>query len=112
LVKTLNLMFEVLCPYKTSCDNGLTRGNPGVDTLSNTWGVTLSIKLARDIPCGRQDEQEGRISYRGVEAQEYGHGDGQKHDGGGITVRNCPRSPRSAFQLRSRTATLDDGDPA
>jgi hypothetical protein len=33
-------MFEVLCPYKTSCDNGLTRGNPGVDTLSNTWGVT------------------------------------------------------------------------
>jgi hypothetical protein len=41
LVKTLNLMFEVLCPYKTSCDNGLTRGNPGVDTLSNTWGVTL-----------------------------------------------------------------------
>jgi hypothetical protein len=40
LVKTLNLMFEVLCPYKTSCDNGLTRGNPGVDTLSNTWGVT------------------------------------------------------------------------
>jgi hypothetical protein len=72
----------------------------------------LSIKLTRDIPCGRQDEQEGRISYRGVEAQEYGHGDGWKHDGGGITVRNYPRSPRSAFQLRSRTATLDDGDPA
>jgi hypothetical protein len=41
LVKTLNLMFEVLCPYKTSCDHGLTKGNPGVDTLSNTWGVTF-----------------------------------------------------------------------
>jgi hypothetical protein len=26
LVKTLNSMFEVLCPYKTSCDHRLTRG--------------------------------------------------------------------------------------
>jgi hypothetical protein len=40
------------------------------------------------------------------------HGDERKHDGGGITVRSCPRSPRPAFQLRSRTATLDDRDPA
>jgi hypothetical protein len=40
LVRTLNSKFEVLCPYTTSCDNGLKRGNPGVDTLSNTWGVT------------------------------------------------------------------------
>jgi hypothetical protein len=40
LVKILNSRFEVLCPYKSSCDNGLKGGNPGVDTLSNTWGVT------------------------------------------------------------------------
>jgi hypothetical protein len=40
LIRTLNSKFEVLCPYKASCDHGLTRGNPGVDTLSNTWGVT------------------------------------------------------------------------
>jgi hypothetical protein len=45
-------MFEVLCPYKTSCDNGLTRGNPGVDTLSNTWGVTLSTAESEYIVAG------------------------------------------------------------
>jgi hypothetical protein len=26
LIRTLNSKFEVLCPYKTSCDNGLKRG--------------------------------------------------------------------------------------
>jgi hypothetical protein len=40
LIRTLNSKFEVLCPYKSSCNNGLKGGNPGVDTLSNTWGVT------------------------------------------------------------------------
>jgi hypothetical protein len=39
----LNSKFEVLCPYKASCDHGLTRGNPGVDTLGNTWGVTSEV---------------------------------------------------------------------
>jgi hypothetical protein len=45
----LNSKFEVLCPYKTSCDNGLKGGNPGVDTLSNTWGVIVNDKEKESI---------------------------------------------------------------
>jgi hypothetical protein len=69
-------------------------------------------KLDRAKRRGGRGESIGWVSYRRNEAQERGHGDGRKYDGGGITVRNYPRSPRSALQLRSRTATLDDGDPA
>jgi hypothetical protein len=69
-------------------------------------------KLDRAKRRGGRGESIGWVSYRRIEAQERGHGDGWKYDGGGITVRNYPRSPRSALQLRSRTATLNDGDPA
>jgi hypothetical protein len=40
------------------------------------------------------------------------HGDGRDHDGGEITVRNCPRSAGPTFQLRSRMTTPGVDDPA
>jgi hypothetical protein len=60
----LNLMLEVLCPYKTSCDHGLTRGNPGVDTLSNTWGVTT-----RASEEGTEISPEDCIAYSAVKTR-------------------------------------------
>jgi hypothetical protein len=66
LVRTLNSMFEVLCPHKTSCDNGLTRGNPGVDTLSNTWGVTISPPLASNTKREPEPTQQKREEAAGA----------------------------------------------
>ena len=46
-------------------------------------------KLDRAKRRGGRGESIGWVSYRRNEAQERGHGDGRKYDGGGITVRNC-----------------------
>jgi hypothetical protein len=70
LIRTLNSKFEVLCPYKSSCDNGLKRCNPRVDTLSNTWGVTsaaegeaLRIERERNGVAPNQNWQTPYLQY-------------------------------------------------